>query len=344
MSKKKALITGITGQDGSLLASYLLNEGFEVSGTFRRGSANNLWRLEELGILERLDLFEHTFGSESTEFAKILRKNYEYVFHLAGDSFTQDSFRHPRRTLNTNLIGCLELMENLLEYSRDSRTFIACSSEIFGSQPESIKFVNENSRRNPLNPYGVAHSAILDLSRIFRKTYSQFISVGILFNHESEYRGVQFLTRKLSKGLSSIKKGSNTVIELGNFDSSRDWGSAREFVEAFKKILDDSEPNDFIIATGQSVNVRQIILMCCEALGINPEFHGEGVDEICIDSKSGKTLIKSSPEFFRITDTPCLLGDTSRIKDRVGWTAQVSLNSVIEKMCQYDLKGSTKLG
>jgi GDPmannose 4,6-dehydratase len=344
MTRKKALITGITGQDGSLLANNLLNEGFKVSGTFRRGSANNLWRLEELGILDRIELFEHTFGIDSTELAKILRKKYEYIFHLAGDSFTQDSFRHPHRTLNTNLIGGLELMENLLEFSKDSKTFIACSSEIFGFQSEPNMFVNEDSNRNPLNPYGVAHSAILDLSRIFRNTYSQFISVGILFNHESEYRGVQFLTRKLSKGLSSIKNGSNLVIEIGNFDSSRDWGSAREFVEAFKMILDDSEPNDFIIATGKSVSVRQVIVMCCDALGFEPEFSGKGVNETCIDRKSGRTLIKSSPKFFRAVDTPCLIGDVSKIQDRIGWAAQVSFNSVIKKMCEFDLAGLTKSG
>jgi len=341
-SKQSALITGITGQDGALLANQLLREGLEVSGTFRRGSGNNLWRLEEMGILEDLVLHDYTIGSDSIDLAKIISNNYDYIFHLAGDSFTQDSFRHPHKTITTNLTGCLEILENSLQYSPESKIFVACSSEIYGKQPISSSLVNENSPRNPLNPYGISQSANLDLSRLFRNTYSQFVSVGILFNHESEYRSAQFLTRKISIGLSSIKNGSDQTLLLGNLNSSRDWGSANEYVGVFKKILDYSTPNDYILATGKSVTVREIILICCSVIGFEPEFQGNGIDEICIDRKSGKKLVRISPKYFRNVETPCLLGNTDKIFNQIGWKAQIPIREVIEQMCETDLRRLAK--
>lgn len=335
---KRVLISGITGQDGSLLANHLLREGLEVSGTFRRGSENNLWRLEEMGILQDLKLYDYTIGSNSIELAKIISNEYDYIFHLAGDSFTEDSFRHPYKTISINLTGCLEILENSLEYSPESKIFIACSSEIYGKQLNNINLVTENSPRNPLNPYGISQSTNLDVSRLFRNTYSQFVSVGILFNHESEYRGAQFLTRKISTGLSLIKNGSKQVLSLGNLNSSRDWGSAKEYVKVFKKILDHNEPDDYIIATGKSTTVRQIVLMCCAVIGFDPEFQGEGKNEICIDRKTGKTIIKISPEYFRKMETPCLTGSTDKVSSQIGWSPQVPVSDVIEQMCEADLK------
>lgn len=338
MTIKNALITGIAGQDGSLLAKSLLEDGFQVSGTFRRGSENNLWRLKEIGIEEKLDLYEYEIGSSNTDLSKILSNNFSYIFHLAGDSYTHDSFRHSFKTISTNLMGCLEIIENSNIYSPNSKIFIACSSEIFGNQMANTMLVDEKSNRNPLNPYGVSQSAILDLCRLYRSQNEQFISVGILFNHESEFRSPQFLTRKISIGLASIKMGSKKAIKLGNLDASRDWGSAEEYVHVFRQILSNSTPDDYILATGKSTKVRDIILISCLAMGFDPEFVGEGLNEICIDRPSGKKLIEVSPSYLRKNETPCLVGSTNKIQNQIGWSAQVPISEVIEKICLTELK------
>ena len=338
-NRKSALITGITGQDGSLLAKKLVDEGFEVFGTFRRGSGNNLWRLKEMGILnsEDVTLLEHEIGGNSTSLFKLLSNNFDYIFHLAGDSFTQDSFLHPSKTINTNVQGYLEILETLVAVSSSSKVFAACSSEIFGRQPAEELIVNEESKKNPINPYGISHSANLYLSDMFRSVYSQFISVGILFNHESEYRGEQFLTRKISKGLAFIKTGFNKPIEVGNLDASRDWGSAAEFTGVFRDILDHSSPQDFVIATGRTVKVRDIVIAGALSLGFQPEFQGIGMNENCIDRKSGKILLKVSDKYMRKVESPSLVGNTQKIRNHTKWTAQVPIESVIQKMCEADL-------
>jgi GDPmannose 4,6-dehydratase len=339
-NNKSALITGITGQDGALLAKELLGQGFEVSGTFRRGSGDNLWRLKELGILnyEELKLYEHEIGTNSAKYLKILENNFDYVFHLAGDSFTQDSFLHPYKTINTNIQGCLELLETLTAISSTSKVFIACSSEIFGRQVKDDVLVDENSVINPMNPYGISHSTILNLSRMFRSSYSQFVSVGILFNHESEYRGEQFLTRKISKGFALIRAGFNQAIEIGNLDVSRDWGSAKEFVGVFKQILDYKNSEDFVISTGKTVSVREIVIVAAQALGFDPEFQGSGLNETCIDRKSGKLLLKVSSRYIRKVESPSLVGNPEKAFKLIGWKPKISLEQVIREMCESDLK------
>jgi len=333
---RKVLITGVTGQDGSLLASKLLGFGFQVVGTFRRNSAGNFWRLEALGILNKVELIEYSIGDNSLQFSEIFKRKFDYIFHLAGDSFTQDSFRHPFKTLETNISGSLEVIENTLKFSRDSKIFIASSSEIYGNQRNSQIMVDEDSTCRPVNPYGVSHLAILNLVRIYRETSSLFLTSGILFNHESEFRGPQFLTRKISMGLAKIKSGSLDSIKIGNFDSSRDWGSAHEFINVFLSLLESSEPNDFIIATGKITSVRELIVMCCDFYGFEPEFQGAGSKEICIDKKNGNTLFEISEEFYRLSDTPGLIGSTQKLRKHLGWSPQCSIDQVMEKMCQFD--------
>lgn len=337
MNRKKALITGITGQDGSLLASLLLQADVEVSGTFRRGSGDNFWRLNEMQVLDKLNLHEHSIGSNPIDLSRIIKQNFDYIFHLAGDSFTQDSFRHPYQTINTNLTGSLEILDLLLQNSPETKIFIACSSEIYGSTAKTDLLIHENFDRNPLNPYGISQSTVLDLARYFRNVQGLFVSVGILFNHESEYRGPQFLTRKVSVGLAELKMGSSKSIKLGNLDSSRDWGSAEEYVGAFNRILDAENPSDYILATGRSINVRQLIQAACAELDFEPEFIGSGTSEKCIDSITGKILIEVSSDYFRKVDTPCLIGSTSKIDTELGWKPTRRIEDVIAHMCSIDM-------
>lgn len=343
MKNKKALITGITGQDGSLLARLLLHEGIQVSGTFRRGSGNNFWRLNEMEILDSLSLHEHTIGGNPMDLTRIVNQNFDYIFHLAGDSFTQDSFRHPYQTINTNVSGNLEILEAVKQNSQETKVFIANSSEIYGNNKKVDLLIHEDAVRNPLNPYGISQSAILDLARYFRNVHGLFVSVGILFNHESEFRSPQFLSRKVSYGLAELKISDSKPIKLGNLDSSRDWGSAEDYVRAFRTILDADSPSDYILATGRSISVREIITVACVELGFNPEFIGSGISEKCIDSITGKVLIEVSTDFFRELDTPCLIGSTKKIEHELGWKPTRSIEDLIAHMCSIDLSRIKKL-
>ena len=336
-NRKRALITGITGQDGALLAKSLTAKGIEVSGTFRRGSGNNFWRLNELEISDKINLYEHSIGNNPIDLSRVIQQKFDYIFHLAGDSFTQDSFRHPYQTINTNLTGSLEILDAVLQHSKESKVFIACSSEIFGNSKKIRFLINENHERNPLNPYGISQAAILDIARYYRNIQGLFVSVGILFNHESQFRSTQFLTRKLSLGLAEIKVGKQKALKLGNLNSSRDWGSAEEYVSGFQIVLDSNNPDDFIFATGRSVSVRELIIVACQQLGFKPEFTGSANTEKCIDSATGRVLIEVSPEYFRKVDTPCLVGSTEKIQSELGWRPTRRIEDIIAEMCAHDL-------
>lgn len=335
MPRKKVLITGITGQDGALLAEMLLAQDCEVFGTFRRGSEEKFWRLKDLGIESRINFFEYGIGSNALELLRLLRGNFEEIYHFAGDSFTADSFRHPIRTMTTNIVGATELLETVRDIDFDSKVFIASSSEMFGSQDSTSTLISETSQRKPMNPYGVSHSAMLDLSRFFRSIYKVQVSTGILFNHESEFRGPQFLSRKIASGLARLKSRSGEPLELGNLDAQRDWGSAREYVGIFQEILKNS-PDDFIVASGKSISVRDLFEICCDAAGFVPEFQGSGAAERCVDSISGKVLMTVSPKFYRPVDTPCLVGDTAKLEKVIGRKPSESIENVLRKMYAFE--------
>lgn len=335
MGIRKVLITGVAGQDGSLLAEKLLAEGAEVVGTFRRGSEGNHWRLKELGIQENLTLVEYSSGSNPLELLRLLGGGFTEIYHLAGDSFTADSFRHPFKTIHTNLVGVTELLESIRDTDVDSKIFIASSSEMFGSQPHGKQRVSETSSRNPVNPYGISHSAILDLSKFFRDVYKLSVSTGILFNHESEFRGPQFLSRKITSGLARLKIYGGAPLQLGNLNAKRDWGSAREYVGFFQKILSVA-PDDFLICTGKSISVRELFIYCCNKVGFRPEFSGAGTEEICVDSNTGQVLMMVSEKYYRPIETSNLVGDNSKLGHAVGSTPNVSIYDVLHEMCEAE--------
>lgn len=338
---KKILITGIAGQDGSLLAKSLLEKGHQVTGTFRRGSLSNLWRLNELGIESRIDLHEYSIGSNPLELTGLVREKFDEIYHLAGDSFTADSLRHPLRTLNTNLTGVLEILEAVRNVSPESKIFIASSSEVFGRPSGPSNSVNETSQRQPLNPYGISHSAILDLIRMFREMYDLQIFTAILFNHESEYRSPQFLSRKLSTGIARILTNHYEVIELGNLNAKRDWGSAREFIEVFQSMLDFA-PDTYVLSTGRELSVRDLVSSCFKSVDINPIFQGNGLDETCFDDATGRVLLKVNSKYYRAIETPGLVGDSSKIHAATGWNPKDSIESVLERMLEKDLERAKK--
>jgi GDPmannose 4,6-dehydratase len=342
MNSKRVLITGIAGQDGALLAKSLIGKGAQVSGTFRRGSANNLWRLKELDIESDIQLHEYVIGSNPLEFISIVKSGFDEIYHLAGDSFTADSFRHPLRTLTTNLTGCLEVLETCRDFAPTTRIFLACSSEIFGVNLQNDLELHEDSPRQPRNPYGVSQSAILDLGNLFRDSYDLFISVGILFNHESHLRGSQFLTRKLSEGTARLKLGLAGPIQLGNLNSQRDWGDASEYIEYFQSLLSASKSGNYILSTQKLTSVRALAEICLTEAGYIPEFAGEGESEFCFDKQSGKRLLEVNSKFFRENETPPLIGSNSKISKLVGHCPTSNIADLIKEMYRADLDRLSK--
>jgi GDPmannose 4,6-dehydratase len=288
-----------------------------------------------LGIESRVNLFEYGIGSNPLELLKLLRENFEEIYHFAGDSFTADSFRHPIRTMTTNIVGATELLETVRDIDSNTKVFIASSSEMFGAQVSTATLISESSPRKPINPYGISHAAMLDLSRFFRDTYKVQVSTGILFNHESEFRGPQFLTRKIASGLARLKLLGGEPLELGNLDAERDWGSAHEYVSIFQEILKHSS-DDFIVASGKSVSARDLFVTCCEAAGFAPEFQGIGALESCIDSNSGKLLMIVSQKYYRPVDTPCLVGDTSKLEKLIGCKPSEPIENVLREMYAFE--------
>ena len=324
----------MTGQDGSLLANYLLAKGEKVTGTYRRSSSNNFWRLEELGILKDLLLVEYSIGTANSDLKRIFENGYDQIYHLAGDSFTVDSFKHPLLTINTNLIGSLDMLDNVKEYSPHSKLFLASSSEIFGLNNQKSIRVNELTQRNPSNPYGISQSNIIDLSRIYRENYDLDISVGILFNHESPFRSPQFLTQKIVTGLRKIREGTLGYLELGNLESKKDWGSAKEFVEIFNSILENTSNNEYIIATGKLTSVKEIFIYCARYFGVEPYFKMTDIGEECYDAKSNKLVMRTSNKFFRKYEKQSLIGDSTKLISDIGRKPSRPIYEVLFEMCE----------
>lgn len=339
MKNAKVLITGITGQDGALLADLLIRQGKDVFGTFRKTSSGNFWRIEELGLLDSINLVEYQIG-QGQELIEIIKNNsFEQIYHLAGDSMTNDSLIHPYQTLNTNILGLLEVLESVRKVSKDSKVFIASSSEIFDNSnldKAENNLVQEHFNKAPRNPYGVSSLTNMALVEVYRKQYGLSISCGIMFNHESSLRGDAFITKKITKGLSKFKFDCGPALSIGAFDSSRDWGSAEDFVRAMNLMLELGLNDDYILATGKLHTVRDVLKIASETLGYTTTFEGNGINEILIDVKSGKTLAKIDEKFLRKFDNRFIAGDSSKFQSISSWRNELVFKELIEKMTRND--------
>ena len=336
---KKILIIGVTGQDGSILAKKLISNKFEVIGTYRRGSDtglnNKLWRLNELGIKNKIQL-EPLELNDSFSIQKIINKNKpDAIFSLAGNSYVQDSFEFPQFTIQTNVTSTLNILESVKLIDKNIKVFFASSSEIFDSIDNNTK--NENSKMNPSSPYGISKLTILKLVDLYRKTYKMNLSTGIMFNHESEFRSRSYVTRKLTFNLARLKLFGGDSVQLGNIDSSRDWSSAFDFVDAMTNIIYNNNFNDFVFSSGKLTSLRSIIVHACKYLEFEPIFTGDGYDEKCIDSKTGLELISINKKYYRKIDTPGMVGDSSKLKKVIGWNPKISIEETIEKMIDKDI-------
>jgi GDPmannose 4,6-dehydratase len=331
---KKALITGITGQDGSYLAELLLNIGYQVHGIVRRSSTDNLVRLKD--VLTNDNLFLHqgdlTDSASITNLIKIIEP--DEIYNLGAQSHVQVSFDTAEFTADTDALGALRILEaiRVLGLKDKTRFYQASTSEMFGKVQEVPQ--KETTPFYPRSPYGVAKLYAHWITKNYRESYGMFATSGILFNHESPKRGANFVTSKIVLSLNAIKNYKMDTLELGNLDALRDWGHAKDFVYAMWLMLQAEQPDDYVIATGEQHSVREFVEIAAKYYGFDIEWQGTGVDEIGIDKNTGRTIVKVNPKFFRPAEVETLLGDPSKAVNDLGWFRKRSFADLVEDMCE----------
>lgn len=331
---KNALITGITGQDGSYLAEFLLEKGYNVFGLVRRKSKLDFNNAEHLK-----GRVTFVFG-DMTDQASLLRaleiSNPDEIYNLAAQSFVTTSWETPLSTADINAIGVTNLLEAVRLIKPDTRVYQASTSEMFGKVQTVPQ--NENTPFYPRSPYGVSKLYGHWITKNYRESYGMFACSGILFNHESERRGAEFVTRKITIAIAKIKAGKQDVLELGNMDASRDWGHSADYVRAMWMMLQQPTADDFVIATGKTHSVREFVTLAFKAAGMELDWHGKGIDEYATLKNSDKTVVKVNPQFFRPAEVDALIGDASKAKRILGWEPQISYEELVRRMVENDLK------
>ena len=337
----KALITGITGQDGSYLAELLLRKGYEVHGIKRRASSFNTDRIDHLyQDPHEPDVKMTLHYGDMTDATNLIRIIQEVqpaeIYNLAAQSHVQVSFESPEYTANSDALGTLRLLEaiRILGLESKSRIYQASTSEMFGKVQEVPQ--RETTPFYPRSPYGAAKVYAYWITVNYREAYGLHASNGILFNHESPVRGETFVTRKVTRALPRIKEGLQDKLYVGNIESMRDWGHARDFVDAMWLILQQEEPDDYVIATGEQHSVREFIEAAAGELGMDIEWQGKGIDEVGIDRNTGDQIIGVDPRYFRPTEVETLLGDPSKARKQLGWKATTAFSDLVKEMVAVD--------
>jgi len=337
---KRALITGITGQDGSYLAELLLEKGYEVHGLVRRASSFNRGRIEHLFTTDphmtAHPLFLHygDLGDSSSLLRILLQVKPDEIYNLAAQSHVGVSFETPEYTGDVTGLGTVRLLEALRISGLPAKFYQASSSELYGKAQEPRQ--NEKTPFYPRSPYACAKAFAFYLTRNYRESYGMFAVNGILFNHESPRRGENFVTRKITLSLAKILAGTQDCLYLGNFDAKRDWGYAKEYVEGMWKMLQCDKPDDYVLATGKTASVREFLELCLQHAGIPFERKGSGKTETYVDTRSGKTIVAVDEAYFRPAEVDLLLGDASRAKNELGWEAKTTLSELAELMVKAD--------
>jgi GDPmannose 4,6-dehydratase len=339
---KKAIVTGISGQDGAYLAQLLLEKGYEVYGTFRRTSSVNFWRIEELGIQNnsRLHLVEHDLTDQGSTISLVERVRPDEIYNLAAQSFVGVSFDQPATTAQITGVGALHLLEAIRLIDKTIRFYQASTSEMFG-KVQAIPQVEETPFW-PRSPYGVAKLYAHWITVNYRESYDIFGSSGILFNHESPLRGREFVTRKITDAVAKIKLGMLDCLELGNIDAKRDWGFAKEYVEGMWRMLQADEPDTFVLATNRTETVRDFVTMAFKAIGVELEFSGAEANEIATDKATGKVVMRVNPRFYRPAEVDLLIGNPAKAKAKLGWEPKTSLEELCAMMVKADLERNAR--
>lgn len=343
---KKALITGITGQDGSYLAELLLEKGYEVHGILRRSSSFNTGRIDPISDKYNVDgkkLFIGHYGdlSDSSNLNRLLDKiGPDEIYNLGAQSHVKVSFEVPEYTADIDGMGVLRLLDAIKETGIDTKFYQASTSELYGKVRAIPQ--DENTPFYPRSPYGAAKLYAYWIVKNYREAYDLYACNGILFNHESPRRGETFVTKKITNGVARINYGLQDKIMLGNLDAKRDWGYAKEYVEAMWLMLQQESPEDFVIATNETHSVREFIEESFNIVGVKIEWTGEGVDEKGINAKNGKTMIEINPRYFRPTEVDILIGDYSKAKKMLGWEPKVKFKELVNIMMEADLDKAEK--
>ena len=330
---KVALITGITGQDGSYLAELLLEKGYEVHGIVRRSSLINTHRID--GIYDRLSLHYGDL-TDSTNLVRVIQKvQPDEIYNLGAQSHVKVSFEMPEYTADVDAVGTLRVLEavRLLGMEDRVRIYQASTSELYGLVQEIPQ--KETTPFYPRSPYGVAKLYGYWITKNYREAYGMYACTGILFNHESPRRGETFVTRKITQALSKISVGLQDCLYLGNLNAKRDWGHAKDFVEAMWLMLQQDEPDDYVIATGTQYSVKDFVEESASYFGMRIVWMGEGLDEYGYDLNTKKVVIKVDPKYFRPAEVETLLGDASKAKEKLGWEPKISFKQLVEDMCIY---------
>jgi GDPmannose 4,6-dehydratase len=332
---KTAIITGITGQDGAYLAELLLSNGYTVYGTYRRTSSVNFWRIDELGIRNdpNLKLVEHDLTDLSASIRLLQQSGAK---DLAAQSFVGVSFDQPFTTTQITGVGALNLLEAIRIVDKDVRFYQASTSEMFG-KVQAVPQI-ETTPFYPRSPYGVAKLYAHWITVNYRESYGIFGSSGILFNHESPLRGREFVTRKITDAVAKIKLGTLNCLQLGNIDAKRDWGYAKEYVEGMWRMLQQDEPDTFVLATNRTETVRDFVSMAFKAADITVEFSGQAEQEVAIDTATGKFVMRINPHFYRPAEVELLIGDPAKAIEILGWKPQTSLEELCRMMVMADLR------
>lgn len=335
---KKAIVTGITGQDGAYLAKLLLDKGYKVFGTQRRLSTQNHWRIRELGIENHpnLSLVDYDLTDAGASVRLVETVEPDEIYNLAAQSFVGVSFEQPLTTADITGLGPVRLLEAIRMVNTKIKFYQASTSELFGKVQEIPQ--SESTPFYPRSPYGVAKLYAHWMTVNYRESYDIFGACGILFNHESPLRGLEFVTRKITHTVAQIRNKKASVLELGNLDAKRDWGFAGDYVEGMWKMLQVSEPDTYVLATGKTTTVRDFVHMAFAQAGINVEFSGSGVDEVGVDTATGKTVVRVNPKFYRPAEVDLLIGNPEKAKEKLGWEAKVDLQGLCAMMVEADLR------
>jgi len=333
---KKAFITGITGQDGAYLSKLLLEKGYKVYGAFRRTSDLHLNRLKYLGVDDKIQYLPLELLEFSNLYKAIERVQPDEIYNLGAQSFVALSFEEPIFTINVTGLGPLRILEAVRAINPKIKFYQASSSEMFGN----VQFVPQNEKTPfcPRSPYAIAKLSAHWITVNYRESYGLFACSGILFNHESPLRGLEFVTRKITYAMARIKHGLQEKIVLGNLDARRDWGYAPEYVEAIWIMLQQGEPDDYVIATGEMHTIREFVEEACRAAGFGIRWQGTGKEERGIDARTGKVLVEVSPEFFRPAEVDLLMGDARKAMGKLGWKGKTNFRDLVGIMVEADME------
>jgi len=339
---KTALVTGITGQDGAYLARHLLQLDYRVIGTYRRSATPNFWRLEAIGAIQHhnLKLQELDITDPFAVLRVIASIKPDEIYNLAAQSFVASSFTHPVSTTELTGTSALYMLEAIRVASPESRFYQASTSEMFGSVQKVPQ--DEDTPFYPRSPYGVSKLYAHWMTINYRESHNLFASSGILFNHESPLRGAEFVTRKITMGVARIKTGQQSNIELGNLNAQRDWGFAPEYVDGMHRILAADHPDTFILATGRTETVRRFVELAFLACDISLEWQGSGPEEKAVDMETGQVRVCINPDFYRPAEVNLLIGDPTKAREHLGWSAHTTLEKMIEVMVRADVDRAYK--